>query len=49
MIESEDGEGRRWTTIGVSPNIIDAAYNALYDAITYSVPRYAGVAATASP
>jgi 2-isopropylmalate synthase len=46
MIESEDGEGRRWTTIGVSPNIIDAAYNALYDAITYKLFRDgAGVAA----
>ena len=39
MIESEDGEGRRWSTLGVSPNIIDAAYNALYDAITYKLFR----------
>ena len=35
MIES-DGKGRRWSTIGVSPNIVDASYNALYDAITSS-------------
>ncbi|MFN9002122.1 MAG: alpha-isopropylmalate synthase regulatory domain-containing protein, partial [Alphaproteobacteria bacterium] len=35
MIESRDSDGRSWTTIGVSPNVIDASYNALYDAITY--------------
>jgi 2-isopropylmalate synthase len=37
MIESADGEGQRWTTLGVSPNIVDAAYNALFDAITYKL------------
>ena len=31
--------GRRWSTIGVSANIIDASYNALYDAITYKLFR----------
>ena len=30
---------RRWSTIGVSPNIVDASYNALYDAITYKLFR----------
>jgi 2-isopropylmalate synthase len=35
MIESADGAGNRWNTIGVSPNVIDASYNALHDAITY--------------
>jgi 2-isopropylmalate synthase len=35
MIESKDDKGQSWTTIGVSPNVIDASYNALYDAITY--------------
>ena len=29
MIESADAKGRRWSTIGVSPNIVDASYNAL--------------------
>ncbi len=37
MIESADGQGRRWSTIGVSPNIVDASYNALYDAITFKL------------
>jgi 2-isopropylmalate synthase len=35
MIESRDDEGKSWTTIGVSHNVIDASFNALYDAITY--------------
>jgi 2-isopropylmalate synthase len=38
MIESADAK-RRWSTIGVSPNIVDASYNALYDAITYKLFR----------
>jgi 2-isopropylmalate synthase len=38
MIESADAT-RRWSTIGVSPNIVDASYNALYDAITYKLFR----------
>lgn len=37
MIESRDKDGHTWTTIGVSPNVIDASYNALYDAITYKL------------
>jgi 2-isopropylmalate synthase len=39
MIESADATGRRWSTIGVSPNIVDASYNALYDALTYKLFR----------
>lgn len=35
MIESRDGEGHVWNTIGVSPNVIDASFNALHDSITY--------------
>ncbi|WP_120496123.1 citramalate synthase [Kiloniella sp. EL199] len=37
MIESGDGTGRRWTTVGVSPNIIDASYNAINDGITWKL------------
>ncbi len=37
VIESTDGAGRVWQTIGVSGNIIDASYNALNDAITYKL------------
>ncbi len=35
MIESRDGQGNVWNTIGVSPNVIDASFNALHDSITY--------------
>ncbi|MBL8707791.1 MAG: citramalate synthase [Rhodospirillaceae bacterium] len=37
MIESADNNGERWTTVGVSPNIIDASYEALNDAITWKL------------
>jgi 2-isopropylmalate synthase len=39
MIESIDGHGNRWTTVGVSANVIDASYNALHDSITYRLFR----------
>ncbi len=38
-IESRDETGQTWNTIGVSTNIIDASFNALYDAITYHLLR----------
>jgi 2-isopropylmalate synthase len=37
IIESVDDQGRRWATVGVSPNVIDASYNALHDAVTYKL------------
>ncbi len=37
LIESSDETNRHWTTIGVSPNIIDASYNAIYDSISYKL------------
>jgi 2-isopropylmalate synthase len=39
MIESRDDDGKSWTTIGVSHNVIDASYNALYDAISYHLMK----------
>ena len=39
VIESRDEAGNRWSTVGVSPNVIDASFNALYDAITYKLFR----------
>jgi 2-isopropylmalate synthase len=41
MIESADGEGRRWSTVGVSPNIVDASFEALLDSVTYKLLRAA--------
>jgi 2-isopropylmalate synthase len=37
MIESIDGQGRRWSTVGVSANIVDASFEALTDSITYKL------------
>jgi 2-isopropylmalate synthase len=39
MIEHADGAGNRWTTVGVSPNIVDASFQALYDGIVYKLLR----------
>src|ERR1700674_670298 len=39
LIESEDEEGERWTTIGVSPNIIDASFQALMDSVIYKLVK----------
>lgn len=39
IIDSEDGQGRRWSTVGVSPNIVDASFEALLDAINWKLLR----------
>ncbi|MCI2398217.1 citramalate synthase [Aliiroseovarius subalbicans] len=39
IIDSEDGAGHRWSTVGVSPNIVDASFEALLDAITWKLVR----------
>ena len=39
LIESEDENGERWTTIGVSPNIIEASFQALMDSIVYKLVK----------
>ena len=39
MVECEDGQGRRWSTVGVSPNIVDASFEALTDSIRYKLYR----------
>ncbi|MGL4294312.1 MAG: alpha-isopropylmalate synthase regulatory domain-containing protein, partial [Aestuariivirga sp.] len=44
LIESRDGKGNRWFTVGVSPNIVDASFQALSDSIIYKLVRE-GVAA----
>jgi 2-isopropylmalate synthase len=37
LIESTDENGEQWTTVGVSPNIIDASFQALIDSITWKL------------
>jgi len=39
MVESADGAGNRWSTVGVSPNIVDASFEALSDSICYKLFR----------
>ncbi len=39
LIESRDENGEQWTTIGVSPNIIDASFQALMDSIIYKLVK----------
>ncbi|RLP25413.1 citramalate synthase [Mesorhizobium sp. YM1C-6-2] len=39
LIESRDGSGTRWWTVGVSDNIIDASFQALMDSIIYKLMK----------
>lgn len=39
QIESTDEKGNKWTTIGVSENIVDASFRALHDSITYKLMK----------
>ena len=39
LIDSEDRNGLRWSTIGVSANIIDASYDAILDSINWKLLR----------
>lgn len=47
LVESRDGKGNRWFTVGVSPNIVDASFQALSDSIVFKLLReeVAGAAA----
>ena len=39
MVECADGKGNRWSTVGVSPNLVDASFEALTDSICYKLYR----------
>jgi 2-isopropylmalate synthase len=39
LIKFTDASGERWSTIGVSPNIIDASFQALTDSMIYKLLR----------
>jgi 2-isopropylmalate synthase len=39
LIESSDGSGDSWFTVGVSANIVDASFEALTDSIIYKLVR----------
>jgi 2-isopropylmalate synthase len=38
-VESADGKGNRWSTVGVSENVVDASFEALTDSIIYKLYR----------
>ncbi|MEE9453993.1 MAG: citramalate synthase [Paracoccaceae bacterium] len=39
LIDSQDAQGQRWSTVGVSANIVDASFQALLDAINWKLIR----------
>ncbi len=39
LIESRNARGERWFTVGVSPNIVEASFQALSDSIVYKLLR----------
>ncbi|OCX67115.1 citramalate synthase [Thioclava sp. SK-1] len=39
IIDSEDAQGRRWSTVGVSANIVDASFEALLEAVQWKFLR----------
>jgi 2-isopropylmalate synthase len=39
LVEFKDGKGERWSTVGVSENIVDASFEALTDSIVYKLLR----------
>jgi 2-isopropylmalate synthase len=41
LIESADAHGS-WTTVGVSPNILEASWEALADSVEYGLARHHG-------
>ena len=45
IIDSEDGQGRRWSTVGVSANLVDASFEALLDAVQWKLIRDLGAPA----
>ena len=48
LIESADGKGNRWFTVGVDANIVNASFEALYDSIVYKLHREGAPAAKGS-
>ncbi|MEP3846336.1 MAG: citramalate synthase [Paracoccaceae bacterium] len=47
IIDSEDAQGRRWATCGVSANLVDASFEALLDAIRWKLVRDGALAQAA--
>ena len=41
LVETSDGAGRDWTTVGVHENVVEASWHALVDALTFGLSRTA--------
>jgi 2-isopropylmalate synthase len=39
LVETANGRGRDWTTVGVHENVVEASWHALVDALTYGLAR----------
>ncbi len=39
LVETSDGAGRDWTTVGVHENVVEASWHALVDALTFGLSR----------
>jgi len=39
LVETVDGAGREWTTVGVDRNVVEASWQALVDSLTYGLAR----------
>ncbi len=49
IVDSEDSQGQRWSTVGVSANIIDASFEALTDALIWKLVHMGVAPAQAAP
>jgi 2-isopropylmalate synthase len=43
LVECADANGEIWSTVGVSPNVVDASFEALVDAIVYKLVKSGAV------
>lgn len=39
VIDSQDADGQTWSTVGVSPNLVEASWQALVDSVEYGLLR----------
>ena len=39
LVETANGSGRDWTTVGVHENVVEASWHALVDALTFGLAR----------
>jgi len=40
LVDTVDGQGRDWTTVGVHENVVEASWHALVDALSYGLTNH---------